>query len=63
MRGIMIVTAVGFAEPPLVLPIHLLRFQVCQGSVRKIRTEVCLEHNIQVPVFTDDELDTVKFPF
>ena len=54
---------VGFVEPPLVLPIQLLRFQVCQGSVRKTRTEVHLEDNIQVPVFNDDGLDTQLYTY
>ena len=49
---------VGFVEPPSVLPIQLLRFQVCQGNVRKIRTEVSLEKHIQVPIFINDGLAT-----
>ena len=54
---------VGFVEPPLVLPIQLLRFKVHQGHVRKTRTEVHLENTIQVPIFNDDRLGTKPYKY
>ena len=54
---------VGFVEPPLVLPIQLLRFKVHQGHVRKTRTQVHLESTIQVPIFNDDRLGDKPYKY